>query len=160
MSGQKNYQKTLTINASPQAVYQALTSGFDQWWTPTQGQYFSCVGDTVKFTFPPQVSYWTFMAKTLTPDSFIELECIEAHHIMLDQLESSTTEWLGSTLQWRLEGQETQTHIHFTHNGLTPELDCYTVCEAGWDFFFMQSLKAYLETGKGTPHHEARDTQK
>ena len=152
---QTNYQRSIVVNCSAVEAYQALTTGFSNWWTITHNQSFRHIGDSIKFTFPPQESDWTFSAIALEPNTFIELECTGAKHIMLDKPNSSTTEWLSTKLQWRIESDNAKTHIHFLHEGLVPELDCYDVCEAGWDFFFMQSLKAYLDTGVGTPHQEA-----
>ena len=40
-------------------------------------------------------------------------------------------------------------------SGLTPQLLCYDICEAGWDMFFLHSLKQYLDTGRGKPHKGA-----
>jgi len=28
----------------------------------------------------------------------------------------------------------------------------FEICESGWDYFFVDSLKAYLNTGVGLPH--------
>ena len=68
------------------------------------------------------------------------------------QLDASKTEWLGSQAHWRIEAAGGETRIDFVHRGLTPDLRCYDVCEAGWDHFFVDSLKAYLDHGLGRPH--------
>jgi limonene-1,2-epoxide hydrolase len=39
--------------------------------------------------------------------------------------------------------------LSFRHLGLAPELDCYDVCERGWDRFLGSSLVAYVERGSG-----------
>ena len=88
----------------------------------------------------------------LTQNQAIELECVEAFHRIVDKPNSSETEWLGSRLLFRIELGDEQTLIHFDHKGLTPELDCFDVCEAGWNHFFIDSLKQYLDTGVGKPH--------
>ncbi len=151
----KSYQQKITVYASPSQVYEALTTGYDHWWTTTKGKSFINEGDRIKFTFAPNVSYWTMQAKTLTPNKRVELECVDANHIMVDKPNSSSIEWLGTTMIWNIEPDGDRTNIHFVHNGLTPELHCYEVCEAGWDMFFVASLKAYLDTGVGTPHTES-----
>ncbi len=149
---QQNYQKTISVNASPEAVYLALTEGYDQWWTATHGKSFNTIGDQIKFTFPPNESYWTIEAKILTPGKLVELECVDAYHLIANKPDTSQTEWLGTKMIWKIEANAEQTKVHFVHDGLTPDLHCYEVCEAGWDMFFVESLKAYLDTGKGSPH--------
>ncbi|GLR72983.1 SRPBCC family protein [Agaribacter marinus] len=152
---QPSYHQVISVNASPEAVYQALTTGYDHWWTTTHGKSFNAVGDQIKFTFAPNVSFWTMEAKTLVPGKLVELECVDAYHLITDKPEASQTEWLGTKMIWKIEADGEQTKIDFTHNGLTPNLHCYEVCEAGWDMFFVESLKTYLDTGVGSPHTES-----
>ncbi len=42
--------------------------------------------------------------------------------------------------------------LSFVHKGLTPDLNCYEICDAGWTHFIINSLKQYLETGTGNPN--------
>lgn len=147
----ENYQSSITVSATPGVAYAALTQGFSLWWTQCDA-VFDKVGDRIKFCFPPNVSNWTFEAVRLVPNDLVELECIDAFHKIIEKPNASKTEWLGSRLIWKLLPEKDRTRIVFEHLGLSPKLDCYDVCEAGWDFFFMESLKLYLDTGHGTPH--------
>lgn len=147
----ENYQKSIIVEAQASEAYRALTSGYSQWWTQCDGE-FSKLGDRITFRFPPQVSYWTFEAKKLVADQYVELECVEAHHIILEKPDASKTEWLGTTLHFKIVTAGNQVKIHLTHEGLSPQLDCFEICEAGWDHFFLNSLKKYLNTGVGEPH--------
>ena len=132
MSAQ-NYQRTITVDASPVDVYRALTKKYDRWWTTTSDKVFNMVGDQIKFTFPPLVSYWTFEAKNLEPNHLVELECIDAYHEMSALPDAPKQEWLGSHLRWRIQSDGNHTNVDFTHDGLTPGLHYYDECEAGWD---------------------------
>ena len=38
-----------------------------------------------------------------------------------------------------------------THVGLVPALQCFSDCSGGWGFYFSQSLRKLLTTGKGEP---------
>ncbi len=147
---EQHYKRTISVAATAAEAYRALTTGYEHWWTNCDSD-FNRVGDRIKFTFPPHVSYWTFEAKKLEPDRSVELECVEACHKFTDKPDAPETEWLGSRAQWRIEPQDDQTNIHFVHDGLTPDLDCYEVCEKGWNLFFVDSLKAYLDSGVGKP---------
>lgn len=147
----QNYQKNILVNASAKDAFRALTSGHSMWWTPCDGA-FTRIGDRIKFTFPPQESFWTFEAKDLIPAQLVTLLCVDAHHIILGQSDASLTEWLDTTLRFKITAEGDQTKIDMEHDGLVPDLDCYDVCKAGWDHFFLRSLKAYLDTGTGMPH--------
>lgn len=147
----ENYENSIIVDVQAGEVYKALTSGHSQWWTPCNG-IFSKLGDRITFRFPPQTSYWTFEAKKLVSEQYVELDCIEAHHIILEKPDASKTEWLNSSLRFKIEAVGNQVRVDFTHEGLTPKKACYEVCEAGWDHFFLNSLKKYLNTGIGEPH--------
>ena len=87
----------------------------------------------------------------LIPDQFVELNCIEANHIHSGSPTSIREEWLGTKLKFRIIPESEGTKISFVHEGLVPGLGCYNICEAGWDFYFLTSLKNYLESGIGQP---------
>lgn len=143
-----SYTREITVSNEPNAAYQALTASFDKWWT-TDCNSISSIGDEITFRFGS--TYWVMRATNLVPSNLVELECIEAHHLH-DGLPSSIhSEWQGTKLKWKIEGHGGQTKILLVHDGLVPSLDCYDVCEQGWDYFFVYSLKKYLNTGKGTP---------
>jgi hypothetical protein len=142
-----DYTQTIVVSNTPNAAYKALTTEFDKWWTPDTGSI-SNVGDTIKFKF--NTTYWIMRANTLARN-YIELECIEAHHIHDGLPSSILKEWEGTTLKWEIQEQDGNTKISLTHKGLIPSLDCFEICKEGWDYFFVTSLKKYLNKGKGLP---------
>lgn len=143
-----NYTSEITVTNTPEAAYQALTNGFDKWWT-TACNLVSETGEEITFRFGP--TYWVMRANNLVPDKFVELECIEANHVHDGLPSSIRNEWKGTKLKWEIQKQEEKTKIVLVHEGLMPLLECYDVCEQGWDYFFVNSLKQYLDTGKGSP---------
>jgi hypothetical protein len=143
-----SYTSEITITSTPKAAYQALTTGFDKWWT-TDCNRISETGDEVTFKFGS--TYWVMRATNLIPDKFVELECIEAHHVHDGLPSSILNEWKGSKLKWEVQKQDKKTKIILVHEGLMPSLKCYEVCGQGWAYFFVNSLKQYLDTGKGSP---------
>jgi hypothetical protein len=146
-----NYARTITVAATPEQAYQALTAGFEHWWT-IPNRTIADVGDQARFGFPPGLTYWTFQATHLSPGERVELECVDALHIHAGQPKEIETEWLGTKAVWRIDARDENTDIHFDHIGLKPTLLCFGICQAGWDLFFVDSLKAYLDTGVGKPH--------
>lgn len=151
-SNTEHYYRTISVSARPQEVYRALTTGYESWWTTTGGKGFRAVGDRVKFTFPPLVSYWTFEAEVLDAGKRVELLCVDAYHELSDKPQAPKDEWLGSRMIFRIEASANKTDVHFTHQGLMANLNCYEVCEQGWDHFFVDSLAVYLNTGVGKPY--------
>ena len=144
----KSYHSKIIVSNSSSAAYEALTTGFGEWWT-TSFDPIRNIGDKVTFRFGP--TYWVMQVTQLIPGQLIELECIQAHHIHEGLPSSIQNEWKGTSLNWEIHEQGPNTKITFTHNGLDPSMNCFEVCEQGWNFFFNQSLKQYLDTGKGSP---------
>ncbi|WP_179954309.1 SRPBCC family protein [Denitrobaculum tricleocarpae] len=147
----ENYSECISVSANPEAAYHALTQGIAQWWTKPDHPI-AKVGDRAKFTFPPGKSYWTFEAVTLIPGERVEMKCVEALHLHEGQPREIEQEWLGTKVIWQIWREGDRTEIALEHIGLKPELLCYDICRQGWDFFFADSLKAYLDTGIGKPH--------
>jgi hypothetical protein len=146
-----DYSRVITVKNSPQAVYEALTTDIEHWWTKPD-QPLSKVGDQAKFTFPPGRSFWTFEATILTPGQYVEMICVDALHLHEGQLKEIEKEWLNTKVVWKIIPQGEYTDIQLNHIGLLPSLLCYQICQEGWDFFFTESLKNYLDNGVGKPH--------
>ncbi len=146
-----NYKKSILVSANAATAFDAVTSGVEHWWT-SPDRPLQKIGDRAKFSFPPGVSYWTFELTDMDRQSRAEWSCVDALHVHKGQPKAIETEWLGTKVNWNIKTDPEGTTIELEHVGLSPQLLCYEICEAGWDVFFLGSLKQYLETGKGTPH--------
>jgi hypothetical protein len=58
-------------------------------------------------------------------------------------------EWAGTKLIFDLREHDGITDLSFTHEGLTPDVECYNDCAPGWTHWIKTSLFSYLTTGKG-----------
>ena len=146
-----SYTKSIDVQASASAAFDAVTKGVAHWWTRPD-QPLANIGDRAKFTFPPGVSYWTFELTSTQQPTHVEWTCVDALHIHEGQPKEIETEWLNTKVLWQITEQLNGSRIEMQHQGLTPDLLCYGICEAGWDMFFLGSLKQYLDTGQGAPH--------
>jgi uncharacterized protein YndB with AHSA1/START domain len=65
-------------------------------------------------------------------------------------------DWVGTKPSFSVHQSDDGTcTIEFRHIGLSPALECFDQCRAGWNHF-MPSLHQFLETGVGRPN-EPRD---
>ncbi|HVV02932.1 MAG TPA: SRPBCC domain-containing protein [Puia sp.] len=62
---------------------------------------------------------------------------------------SDKQEWKNTRLIFDLQENNGVTDLTFTHEGLTPNVECYKDCETGWTHWIRTSLCSYLTTGKG-----------
>ena len=83
------------------------------------------------------------------PKRALRWRCVDSH-IDAPGVLSRTDEWKGTTIAFDLSPDPAGTRLRLTHAGLTPQIECYDLCSAGWRQF-LGSLKAYAETGTGTP---------
>ncbi len=142
----ESYQRVIIVSAKPRAAYRALTEEFAEWWAPSSNDI-TAAGDVVTFRFEP--TFWTFRVARLAPERLIELECTDANHVPEGLPETISKEWVGTKIRWTIEPHGSGSKISLIHEGLVPLLGCYGICEAGWDHFFVNSLKAHLDKSAG-----------
>ena len=68
----------------------------------------------------------------------------------MDDVEDGT-EWNDTKLIFEITKMDDKTKIQFTHFGLVPEFECYTVCSKAWDFYIKSSLLRLITRGQGEP---------
>lgn len=144
------YTCILKLNAPPEKVYAALSSqeGLTKWWT--EDCEFEAAKDGIAI-FRFGKTHCTFLIESMTPEKELVWRCTDQYQ-HLPGILNKTDEWVGTTVTFSLlpEGEAT-TELAFRHDGLTPNLECYGICAAGWDHFLGTSLKQFVETGKGDP---------
>lgn len=142
-----HYQRQTVLQASPDAVYQALATpqGLQGWWTSTC-DIATAVGGRSTFRFGDT---WKVMEiEHLAPDE-VRWHCAQAN--MEAPGIADKQEWVGTRIVFRLSPQgEGATRLAFEHIGLTPALACYGICNDGWNQF-LASLQRLVETGQGAP---------
>ena len=144
-----HFQQSLDINAKPAAVYAALTTldGLRSWWTQDcDGN--PAAGGTLHFRFGSNAAK-DMRVERLAPQQEVRWRCTYAD-IAVGNL-SRRDEWVGTDLIFRLAPQGDGTRLEFEHIGLEPALECYEMCNRGWNYF-LKSLRQFAETGYGTPH--------
>jgi hypothetical protein len=62
---------------------------------------------------------------------------------------SDKKEWANTRLIFDLSENNGMTEVIFTHEGLTPDVECYKDCEPGWTHWIKTSLFSYFNSGTG-----------
>ena len=148
----ESYHCTVTYQVSPEKVYQSLTKaeGLKNWWTQDCKISLAEIGSKSTFRFGS--TYKAMEIKELIPNEKIDWKCVE--HSYSDQNFTKSDEWVDTEIVFYLTKglNGNTTELNFIHKGLTKELECFDLCQKGWNYFLKESLKAYLETGKGKPY--------
>jgi len=142
-----DYQKSMRVEASADALFDALTdvAGLTAWWTRATGT--ADAGGQIEFWFdPPQPC-------VMRVDQAVRPDLVQWTVTSCDFL----PDWVGTRPTFtitQLDGDECE--LEFVHHGLTPELDCIEMCTRGWDHF-IPSLRDHVESGHGRPHGSEAD---
>ncbi|MDG3583890.1 SRPBCC domain-containing protein [Galbibacter pacificus] len=142
---EKNSFKTnIAVDKSLNEVFMSINN-VRGWWSK------NLIGktDDLNATFTHRDRYLnvTFKIAELSKQKIVWEIVSSYNNMFADNLH----EWENTTIIFKITETEGTTHIDFTHDGLTPHFECYNVCSKAWDFFVNNSLKGFIETGKGDP---------
>ncbi len=127
------------IKSSTSEAYRALTTlqGLGGWWTTdTRG---SCeVGGVIEFHFGTR--------------GRIDMKVVETDPAgrVVWQVVDGPADWIGNKVRFELKQEGEQTTLLFKHQGWQEQSEFMHHCSTKWASFLM-SLKASVESGRGTP---------
>lgn len=130
----------IRIDAPRAKVHDAITGqeGLAAWWTKGS----TVDGDRADFRFDGGGMGVGFRFDDRSPEK-VSFTCISNHN---------NPEWQDTTMLFALTDDQGATKLHFVHDKWpAADTDSFKMCVGGWDHF-LNSLKAYVETGAGTPN--------
>jgi Activator of Hsp90 ATPase homolog 1-like protein len=68
----------------------------------------------------------------------------------LGWLDRDKNEWTNTRLVFDIAPKGDKAVLHFTHEGLVPEKECYSRCSEGWNMVIKEYLFKFIT--EGTPH--------
>ena len=130
-------------SSSLDAVYHALTTreGLSGWWTTdTRGD--GELGSVLHFTF-----------KLKEGTGNIDMKVLELHPLerVVWEVVAGPEEWIGTKVSWDLRQEGEWIIVLFKHQGWKEAVEFMHHCSTKWAVFLL-SLKALLDTGKGSPN--------
>ncbi len=142
-----DYQTTILVKASPDALFEALTTitGLGAWWNPATG--FGEAGGQLRFIMnaPEPLVIRVDEAVRSTSVRWTVTDC------------PFLPDWIGTRPMFTITLVDVGTsELHFRHQGLSEELECSDMCTRSWDHY-MTSLRDYLEVGRGSPFGSPAD---
>ena len=138
-----DYHVQLEVNTSAEQAIKAISNVLGWWAQEVDG---TAKKQGVAFTVHFGKTWGKFYVSELSPHLIVW----EVTDCYLDLLKD-TKEWKGTRLIFRLNDLDDQTVIDITHEGLTPDKECFNDCTNGWNFYFRESLFSYLEKERGLP---------
>jgi hypothetical protein len=148
----QDFQTSIAIAGTGYDAFHAIND-VAKWWTENVEGSSSSLNDV--FTVRFGETYITLKVIESIPHKRIVWMVIDSHKHWL----KNKNEWNWTQLIWEIEESNTETQIKFTHLGLTPNIECYGICEKSWQFYVQLSLFGLLINQLGTPEKKRMQTQ-
>jgi len=143
MEKNKDFNKSITAKIRANEAIKKI-SNVQEWW----GVSFSGSSEKQNDKFVVKMSgdsFFDFTVTELIPGKRIVWLVTDCNMPWY----SDKKEWANTKLIFDLDEHNDVTELNFTHEGLTPEVECYKDCASGWTHWIQTSLFSYLTTGKG-----------
>jgi len=141
--GNKDFNSGFSVKMNAGEVIKKI-SHVPDWW----GINFTGSAEKEKDRFTVTMggdSFFDFTVTELVPDKRVVWLVEDCHMPWY----ADKKEWAHTRLIFDLRENHGVTELTFTHEGLTPDVECYKDCEPGWTHWIKTSLYSYLTTGKG-----------
>lgn len=146
-----SFTASIIVNQTPATAFKAIKN-FRAWWSE------EIEGKTDKLN---EEFFYHYKDIHLCKLKLVELE--KDKRIVYKVLENEfnfikdKTEWVNTKLIFDLSKEGKNTVVHFTHEGLVPENECYEVCNDAWSGYIKKSLFDLITKGKGKPNPKDKD---
>jgi uncharacterized protein YndB with AHSA1/START domain len=139
----KDFTTTITVDQSPEDVYDAINRVSD-WWQGEITGTATAVNDEFEYRMPG-IHYSKQQVLELVPGQKVVWRVTDS------ELSSFTdkTEWTGTTILFEISPNKDKTVLRFTHSGLVQDFQCYGSCTNAWTLLVQKSLFSLITSGKG-----------
>jgi hypothetical protein len=140
----KNFHRTITVNASPADTMKKI-SEVNGWWAKNFTGKAEKLND--KFSVHFGKTFVDFQISELIPNKKVVWKVTDCNLHWIN----NKKEWNGTEVVFEITEKKNETQVDFTHIGLVPGVECYDNCETGWTGHVTLSLARFINEGKGTP---------
>jgi hypothetical protein len=141
-----DFSVAIQVDASPEAVYNAVNSP-EQWWSMAVDGA-ADKRDAEFFHRYRDFHYCKLKVDELIPGKRVAWLVLDNYFSFI----KDQSEWKGTRIIFDIAAVGDRTELRFTHEGLVPEDECYQLCESEWTKYITKSLHGLITTGKGSPN--------
>jgi hypothetical protein len=141
--GTNDFTTSILVDKTQKEVFDAVNNP-QNWWPGEIEGHTKKLND--EFTYRYKEFHFTHQRVVeMIPDQKVVWQVTESQINYADDI----NEWTGTKIIFEISEEGTKTRLHFTHQGLVPEIECFDSCSNSWSQIIQQSLLSLITTGKG-----------
>jgi len=139
----KSYTATIAVDNPPQEVFNHITD-VPKWWSKDYEGSSAKLNDEFIICHPGRHYSKQKLVEVIPNKKVVWLVTDST----LTWLEKDKSEWTNTKMVFEITPKGGKTVLHFTHEGLVPEKECYAMCEQGWNMVINDRLFNIITVGK------------
>jgi hypothetical protein len=147
----KSFTTSITVDKPANEVYTAIQN-FRGWWSEEIEGNTDKLNETFFYHYKDIHLCKLRLIESVTDRKLVYEVTENEFNFVQDK-----TEWVGTRLIFEIHDAGDHSTVKFTHEGLVPEYECFEVCNEAWSSYIGNSLKSFIETGKGNPNPKDKD---
>ncbi len=142
----KNYTSSFVVDEDNTITFNAIKN-FRGWWSEDIEGLTDQLGETFFYHYKDVHLCKLKLVEEISNKKLVYLVTDNEFNFTKDK-----TEWINTKLIFDISSLGDQTKVTFTHEGLTPQYECFEVCNDAWTSYIQGSLKNLIATGTGKPN--------
>jgi len=142
---EKDYSTSFQVDQTPTEVFTAINNPRGWWSESIEG--ITDQLNSIYIYHYKDVHLCRIKITELIPEQKVVWHVLDNYF----NFTKDKSEWKNTKLIFEITKKGKKTELHFTHQGLVPEYECFEVCNEAWTHFIKDSLRGLIMTGKGQP---------
>jgi hypothetical protein len=141
-----DFSTTILVDQNPKQVFNAINN-VRGWWSEEIEGGTAKLNDVFEYRYK-DVHRARMKLIEVVPDKKVVWYVLDNYF----SFTKNKSEWKDTKIIFEISEKDGKTQLHFTHQGLVPQYECYEVCEDAWSNYIKNSLRNLITTGKGQPN--------
>lgn len=142
----EHYTTSIEVDQNPEVIFQAIKN-FRGWWSEDIEGQSEDLNDIFLYHYKDIHLCKVKLTEEIAGQKLV-YKILENHFSFI----TDQSEWINTHLIFETIKAGNKTILKFTHEGLTPKDECYSVCNEAWTNYINKSLFNLITTGKGNPN--------